>query len=254
MPATMAAIGRQPTFGLASVDPAGRLAAVELARVALAAVARLNKAAGRAAVAAVEIQSGPTTTGAASSVGAFVESLAALAAWDWHGAVLVVEHCDAVLPGAAHAPAKGFLRFEDEVAAVQQANAAAGREVFGLAINWARSVLESRDVATPVAQCAAAGPLLRGLVFSGCSGAPPEPGYGGPWADAHLPHDAAAAGSLLTRGAVADTLAAAKAGGARLKFLGAKITLAPAEKGVEARVAVNEELLGIITAEASSAN
>ena len=116
---TMGNIGRNPKFGLASTDPAGRAEAIEFAKAALAAVKRWNarppsKAGGSAGkVIAVEIHSAPNTTkpGAAASTEAFAQSLTELLSWDWDGAELIVEHCDA--PGQ-HPAAKGFLSLDDE--------------------------------------------------------------------------------------------------------------------------------------------
>ena len=148
---------------------------------------------------AVEIHSAPNTTkGTPSSAEAFARSLGELLSWDWQGARLVVEHCDA--PGPLGPPAKGFLPLDGDIAAVRAANAAAlsakkaeskddasessdggggkdgrvrGREgPVGLCINWARSVLETRDPATAlqhVVQAADAG-VLAGVMFSGCTG------------------------------------------------------------------------------------
>jgi hypothetical protein len=88
-----------------------------------------------AAVVAVELHSAPTRgpAGVSSSVASFRVSLGELSGWDWHGAALVVEHCDAW--NADHAPAKGFLSLQDELAAIE------GMPV-GISINWARSVRE----------------------------------------------------------------------------------------------------------------
>ena len=54
----------------------------------------------------------------------------------------------------------------------------------GICINWARSVLETRDPTTPLAHARVAGELLRGVVFSGCSG---EGSVYGEWLDSHAP-------------------------------------------------------------------
>ena len=95
-------VGRNPNFGLASTDPAGRAEAIEFAKQGLAAVDRWNKRGDGACarVLAVEIHSAPNQTKekdgklAAGSVDAFVSSLVELMSWDWQGAKLVVEHCD----------------------------------------------------------------------------------------------------------------------------------------------------------------
>lgn len=252
VPATMVAIGTSPALGLASDDPDGRRAAIALARQACDAVGRLNAAAGRrGAVVAAELVTAPCTLRAPSSIASLTSSLIELGSWDWGGATLVIEHCDAAAPGGAWAPAKGFLRLEEELEAVRQANRelSGSAAPFGIAINWARSVLEARDPTAAVAHIRAAGSLLRGLIFSGCSGAPADAAYGA-WEDSHMPHEAAAPGSTLTaellRAAVVEAAAAAAAGGAPLLFLGAKITLQPREASGEARAAVNAAILSEI--------
>jgi hypothetical protein len=253
VPATMTALGSDPNFGLASDDARGRTAALALAKQARDAVARLNLAAGRRAVVAVEVQSAPCALRSArTSVASFIASLSEIAAWDWEGAVLVVEHCDAAPPSevaaSKHAPIKGFLSLTEEIEAVRAVNAAApaGQLPVGVSINWARSVLETRDAATADAHISLAGDLLRGIIFSGCSGAPEDTGYGS-WQDSHMPHADAARGSLLTAACVRSALAAAKAASAApLLFTGAKITLQPDAAPAAARAAANADLLRII--------
>lgn len=270
VPATMGAISRSPHFGLASAFPAGREAALELARAGLAAVARLNAAAGRPIVAAVEVHSGPTRPAGASNAAALQESLFELAGWDWQGAAIVVEHCDAVARGEAPVfpPQKGFLTLEEELSALRGARAqlaaaprvvgAAGAAPLSLCVNWARSVLETRDPRTGAAHVAAAreAGLLGGLIFSGCSGEPVE-AYGGAWTDSHWPMPEDAPGSLLTEGAVVDALRAAgfpAGGGGALGwggvgfFTGAKVSLRGGERTAEARAGACARVLRAVEA------
>ena len=263
VPGTMAQLSANPRFGLASDDAAGRAAAVDFARLACAAVARICAAAGgRGAVAAVELQSAPTATasaaaasGASSSGAALQQSLAELRAWDWHGAELVVEHCD---ERAGVAPVKGFLPLAAEIAAVLGAQAdvaaaatSAAPARLGVSINWARSVIETRDAARALEHIEAArgAGILRGLILSGCGvdaeGA--ETKYGA-WLDAHMPLDEVASGSVLTRAAAAAAVSAAARGGGLL-FAGAKITLQPAAAASDARVAANAAFLKIVEAQ-----
>ena len=227
---TMARIGADPAFGLASTDEAGRAAALEFAREACDAVARWNARPGAAAaggrMVAVEIHSAPNTTKApsGSSAEAFGRSLTELSRWDWHGAQLVVEHCDAATP-ANTAPSKGFLPLDQEIEAVQQAGADAG---IGVAVNWARSTIEARDggatAATHIDRAARSG-LLRAVMFSGCTGVA---GPYGPWRDCHMPHaptdgvEYAVDGSLMD--AAAMRASAAARGDAALLYTGCKIT------------------------------
>ena len=253
VPATMAALGSTPELGLASDVQAGREAAIAMVRLARDAVSRINAAAGRrGAVSGVVLVSAPNTRCCRSSADSLTASLVEIAAWDWEGATLLVEHCDAAVQGRD--PVKGFLPLEDELRAIRATNAAAASTTsaepilpVGVVINWGRSVIEARDAAAADAHIAAAGPLLRGLVLSGCSGAPTDPAYGA-WADSHMPHEAVAAGSLLTvdalRSAVRAAAAAAAAGGRPLLYLSAKLGLRPVTAPAASRAAANVALLG----------
>lgn len=238
VPGTMARLGVSPSFGLASDDAVGRAAAVEFARLACAAVARVVAAGG--IVVAVEVQSAPRAApGVASSAASLQASLVELAAMDWHGAEVVVEHCD---DARGPAPVKGFLPLADELAAVAGALAAPRATPVGVSVNWARSVLEAHDAGRPLAHIAAAGRALRGLVFSGCTGA--TTAYGPPWQDAHCPWSAHEATSELSAPRLVAAVAAAAAAGAPLLFAGVKIALQPpAAFDAAARVAVNAAML-----------
>nr|WP_246223648.1 DUF4862 family protein [Pseudarthrobacter psychrotolerans] len=56
-----------------------------------------------------------------------------------------------------------------------------------VAVNWARSVIESRDTTAPDrhVELARQAGVLAGVVHSGCSPRPTP--FGGAWDDAHLP-------------------------------------------------------------------
>jgi len=248
IPGTMGRLQGDRHFGLASADEGGRQAALAMRSAARAAVARLNEAAGRAAVIAIEVQSAPSRgpAGGVGNVEAFARSLAEIAAWDWFGARIVVEHCDAHRPG--NPQHKGFLSLADELAAIASANATA-RAPIGVVVNWGRSVLETHEAGRAVAHVAAAAAAgaLAGIMFSGTSGA--ETPYG-VWQDTHMPHAPApgiahaAPGSLMTEAEIARSLAAAA--GARLDILGAKIAIRPAEAPVAARLGMVGDLLALI--------
>jgi hypothetical protein len=200
IPFVMGRVGADPRYGLASTDEEGRTAAVaDLRRVAVD-VARIERESA-ASVAVVTLHTAPRATGAVEPL---VRSLREIAALDWSGAHLVVEHCDAFHPGRA--PEKGFLTLDDEIAAIR----AAGVPI-GLWLNWGRSAIELRDadaVTAQIAEAAASG-LLVGLAFSGAAAA--QSPYGPPWADAHLPIASThpESGSLLDDAHVAAALAAA---------------------------------------------
>jgi hypothetical protein len=230
LPGTMARLQTDERFGLASVDGPGRDRAVELASQARQSVVLLNERLGRRAVVAVEIHSAPKL-GAAGQVGssgqAFLRSLDELREWDWQGAELWIEHCDAFQLGRE--PAKGFMTLEREMEAL---GGSSGRTPCGFSVNWGRSAIEGRSVATPIEhlELLRKSHLLRGLIFSGVTRGN---ALYGDWADTHAPFEAQ--GSLLGANEVKAALAAA--GGAEaLKGLGLKMQALPASLTLPERV------------------
>lgn len=193
IPDAMDSMARDPAVGLASADAAGRKTALRNARRAADAVRQLNDAAGRQAVAAVHVFSSPRpgAHGHGADVGALRESLAELAGYRWDGARLVLEHCDAA--GGCGPGIKGFLRLEEEIAATLAAGAGTG-----LAVNWARSVIEERCTTAPLrhARLAFDAGVLAGGILSGC--APAATAFGAAWDDVHLPPAPVEPLSLLT--------------------------------------------------------
>ena len=192
IPGTMQRLGGQPTFGLASPEAAGRREALDFVAGIHAYVRGLMDA-GRT-VEAVELHSAPYP---GASARMFRRSLEEILGWEWGSTKVLVEHCDAPRDGGR--PEKGFLTFGEEVSVLQTLQADEGGRV-GLVINWARSVIETRNPGTAeehIARARAAG-VLEGVMFSGCS--PVETEFGYPWIDAHLPPaelDGAPPASLL---------------------------------------------------------
>ena len=218
IPDTMITWRESPTFGLASLDESGRRAAV--ARLAalrdhlesLAAQRRSPQAL------AVLIHSAPRVDRDAEAArGALERSLRTAAGWDWGGAELLVEHCDAV--GTGHPPAKGFLPLHDELAAVSMAGGE--RTPVGVVVNWGRSVIEgrSRQTALDHISATAAARLLRGLMFSGVAPAADEK----PWLDNHLPTSDLDPRSVMRPEDVSAALETAREEGADLLFAGVKV-------------------------------
>ncbi len=201
IPGTMQRLARDERFGLASKDSGGRRAALEFVAGMRDYVAALVDSGHR--VEAVELHSAPPHH---ASSDAFAESLNEVLDWDWHGAGIVVEHCDA--PRLAGPPEKGFLSFEAEVRVVRRLRNE-GRDGVAVLVNWARSVIEtgqSRTAADHLRYAREAG-VLGGLMFSGCSPEPTE--FGHPWIDAHLPAvevQGAPPSSLLNAGEIARCL------------------------------------------------
>jgi hypothetical protein len=229
IPGTVKRCTVNPSFGLASRDPEGRALALQtLARVNEDAH-RLNDRTGRRAVQTVELHSAPRAHH--GSTDALAQSLDLLADWDWDGATLVIEHCDADV--AEQEPEKGYLTLNDEIEAILRS----GTDV-GLSINWGRSAIELRDpdrVREHVITAAAAG-LLRGLMISGASDQ--DGPFGPAWIDAHHPfkqsthHPYGDPQSLLTEERLASTLAAA----GPISWAGVKLGWAAGDSPVEHRV------------------
>lgn len=203
IPGTVGRLAADPTFGLASHNAAGRADAVQFAARLRDDVHRLVDAGRVAHVIAVEVHSAPLRS--AGGVAEFADSLGQLSEWDWAGASLVVEHCDALVVGQS--PAKGYLTLEEEIEAARQSGV-------GVSLNWGRSAIELRDGDAVVehTRLARESGLLRGVIFSGASGR--DGRLGGAWEDRHHPLDDASSPlwgdptSLLTRDRLRATLAA----------------------------------------------
>ncbi|GAB3797036.1 DUF4862 family protein [Humibacter antri] len=221
-----------PAYGLASTDEEGRRRAISSALALRDDVERLADAVGRPVVQVVELHSSPRASSGCAERLAL--SLDELSATDWHGAQLVIEHCDALV--ADHEPEKGFLSLDDEIRAIRLSETDVG-----LSLNWGRSAIELRDahaVADQVERAASTG-LLQGLMISGASDR--DGVMGSAWVDAHHPflrspqHPDGDPASLLTEELVAASFAAA----GRLRWRGVKVGWPPNATGtVERRVAM----------------
>ena len=233
LPGAMDRLSDNKNFGLASADPDGRKLALDYLESARLAVENLHRVLGRRAVRAVMVHSAPRLggSGAKSSLEGFAGSLSDLRGRDWQGAKLLVEHCDAALPGQA--PDKGFLRIEDDVMA---AKLSSGKTPIGVAINWGRSALETRTAEGPLAHIARAvqSDLLGALFFSGVT---PNDAEFGSWRDSHAPFSTTCPNSLLTPAAAQAALAAAPS----CPILGLKLQTKPATLTVPQRLAVIQD-------------
>ncbi|RAU19772.1 DUF4862 domain-containing protein [Nitrincola tibetensis] len=239
IPGIMNALGQNPRFGIASLDEEGRLAALDFMQQACTAIHKLNAHLGRSAVKAIQIQTAPARHKAASSKAALQASLQTLMSWDWQGAHLVIEHCDAYVD--SHLPSKGFLALADELEVLTQLNIhlpAAQR--LGMVINWGRSVIETRRVegALEHIKAAQAAGVLSGVMFSGVSDQNSE--YGA-WCDSHQPPRLSEQvlhgepGSWMTEQVIWQCLAAA-GHAEQLPILGAKIGIRPMSASIEQRI------------------
>ncbi|MGY3318991.1 DUF4862 family protein [Arthrobacter sp. TE12232] len=237
IPGTMQRVGLDRHFGLASVDPDGRRAAIDFTAGVREYVTGLRDQGHQ--VEAVALHSAPPWRGAAP---AFAESLAEILDWDWSGTSLVVEHCDA--PRQGRDPEKGFLSIQAEVDVVRSLKDR-GYGI-GMLVNWARSVIETRQSRTAsehIAYARDAG-VLSGLMFSGCSGEATEFGY--PWVDAHLPAvevDGAPVSSLLNAREIARCLRSA----GELPITGFKVGLPENAVSAEERASLLRQMCALMT-------
>ena len=182
-PETMLAMAADPVVGLASADETGRQRAVDAARRLADQITDFVARGGT--VSRVLLHSAPR----GGSAEALDRSLGELATFDWSGARLVVEHCDAAAPD--HPAEKGFLGLAEELTVL------ARHPEVGMLINWGRSALEGRSVETPLAHLRSAEQAgkLAGLVLSGAAAI--DNPFGAAWTDGHLPPAAMEAASLM---------------------------------------------------------
>jgi len=243
VPTMMGRLGHAPTYGLGSADEDERARALADAGRARDLAVELAQSAGRRWVSAIEIHSAPGPRG--GSLEAFSRSIDEILGWDLAGAELVVEHCDAYVPGRT--PAKGFWSIEDELAVV----VAKGRpaDVLGMCVNWGRSAIEGRSTATAVehTRAVADAGLLRMLVFSGATDV--ETPWRPAWADTHMPPRAddraalaASSGSLLGASEIAETLKVA----GDVPRVAVKVAVRPTDADVATRLAVVKASLELV--------
>lgn len=215
IPFVMGQLSKDATYGLASNLEEGREKAINDVKNLLGAINKLHDNAGRKIATVVEIHTAPRETGSAESL---AKSLEIICNWNWDGVEIVIEHCDAFVPGQT--PEKGFLSLQQEISAIK-----ASETGVGIFINWGRSAIEFRDASRVVEhiQLAKESGLLRGLIFSGASAKQGLFGY--PWIDAHHPfqknirHEFGDLDSLLTEELAASALRVA----GNLPWLGIKM-------------------------------
>lgn len=229
LPATMQALARQPDFGLASRDSLGFQAALDLAEIARAGVARLNDLCGRQAVLAVHLHSAARR--GAGDPQQLARGFEILLQRDWSGAALVLEHCDAFRP--PQSASKGFLELEAELGVLSALG-------LGMTLNWGRSVLETRRTEGALEHLARVRQesCLKGFMFSGM--AVGDPLYGD-WQDSHAPISLGGAEPWEARGGLLrETELRAACAQLALdppEVLGLKVQFFPAELSLEERIA-----------------
>ncbi|WP_438863236.1 DUF4862 family protein [Neptunicella sp.] len=246
VPGIMNALSQNPHFGLASENENGRAAALTFMQQACDAIGKLNAHLGRNAVKAIQIQTAPNQNNALASAAALQASLSTMLSWNWHGAQLVIEHCDTLVAGQT--PAKGFLSLDAEIQVLQAVNQQSQTPI-GIVINWGRSVLELRhpDGALQHIQQAKDDGLLSGVMFSGASDQDTEYGV---WKDTHMPPAPSdkvtfgAAHSLMTESQMHQCLTLADAN--TLSIVGIKLGIRPRDTSLADRIGYIRDGLGIL--------
>ncbi len=196
LPGTMNSLAENPDYGLSSRSEFGRKAALDRLQLVRRRVRELHDQKGRACVLGIEVHSAPR--GDKAHLDALEKSLETIVKWDWDGAQIIVEHCDAWHQDGDFS--KGFLSLHSELMAI-------GKLPVGIGLNWGRSVLEGRRVETIHRHLELADQKLKSLFFSGT--AISDPLYGS-WQDNHaairLDSDEVweSTGSLLTEEAIED--------------------------------------------------
>ena len=223
IPGTMVNVGKNPAFGLASADEDGRASALKFTNRICKSVQELADRTGRSVMKYIQLHSAPTR---AAHSDAFARSLDEIATWNWSGARIVIEHCDA--PREDHEPERGFLELADEC------TIAAEHDV-KVHINWGRSCLENRDAATPLQHITLARDkgVLAGVMFSGAGDKDTQYGY--PWVDGHLPAYPDEPTSWMTPDQVRQCTQAAL--GTPGVYFGAKVCV-PSESSLNERLAM----------------
>ncbi len=247
IPGVMANLAKNPHFGIASANEEGRQAALAFYQQAQRAILKLNSFLDREAVSHIKIHTAPSLNSKAkSSLQALQASLETMQSWNWYGTKLVIEHCDAHIVGQACE--KGFMLLEDEISAIKQVNKKLGCDI-GISINWGRSAIETRSSTGPllhIKQAYRSG-LLKGIIFSGASGA--EGPYG-QWKDTHMPPAQAfnipsyAENSYLTIEQIENSLQQCHYD--QLDFIGGKISLSPNNVSVNKRISYINSLITLL--------
>ncbi|MBB1475780.1 DUF4862 family protein [Shewanella sp. SG41-3] len=237
IPGVMRQIAKNPHFGIASTNETGRQAALAFYQQAQQAIFKLNNHLKREAVSFLKIHTAPKITeNTQSSIQALQTSLEAMQSWNWYGAKLVIEHCDAHIAGQE--AEKGFMLLQDEMTAITHVNSKLNSDI-GVSINWGRSAIETRNTDGPLQHTKQAylSGLLKGIIFSGTSDID---GPYGQWKDTHMPPAQAvyipsfAENSLLTMEQIEKTMQ--QCDYKQLKFIGGKISLSPNEANVDQRI------------------
>ena len=140
------------------------------------AISRINDQYQNKKIIALQIHSAPDKSNSSveQATAAFYESVKTIQSWDW-SFPLIIEHCDSM---TGIAPRKAFLPLDKEIEIAKELG-------ISICLNWARSVLETRNPAEALAhvQTTAKAGVLKSVMFSGTTAS----GSYGEWDDLHAP-------------------------------------------------------------------
>jgi len=244
---TMGELVKNPKFGLASDDKDGRLAAIFMQKRVNKILHTMNDKYSRKSIISVQMVSAPSfpVEGVSSSIDSLKSSMDEILSWDWGGARLVIEHCDASIPNQSFD--KGFFRLEEEIDMLLSLQS---EHKLGVTINWARSAIEGRSPDKPIEHLKLASQhnLLSGLIFSGVS--ENDDRYG-QWNDTHMPFAQSydvehyEENSLLNQQNMTKALNEVDLD--KLDYLGIKILSMPMDSSsLERRVGLNRDAISIL--------
>jgi len=247
VPGTMKSLEKDPYFGLASKNKKSRNNAIQFYSNALRCVKQLKSAFGDESVKAILITSAPIINDKQvyANKENFILSLIELASWDWGKTKLVIEHCDAY-SNINYNPQKGFLPLIDEIDSILKVNLKHSSN-YGIAINWARSVIEFKDIEGPLKHLknTVHHNVLDGLMFSGTTDN--DNNLYGAWSDLHMPpcnhldFKFFESESLMSYNSIKQTLMACDYD--KLNFLGIKLLAMPSNSSIEKRISINSDAL-----------
>ena len=250
VPGTMKRLEIDPKFGLASLSEESRKNAIEFVNLACLSTGKLVKHYGKNCVIAVEITSSPKTLPDAIKGNAekFYESLCEICSWDWHGAKLVIEHCDSYTEQNME-PQKGFLSLSEEVKVINRIKEEQNYKL-GLTVNWGRSAIEGRKIEMPEnhVQFSFKSGVLSGVMFSGVT-EKTESLYGA-WRDLHAPPAKAfdmqhyEDTSLMNFQNIKNTLNSCDA--KIIDYIGIKLLPLPSELSISNRVGINRDAIKLL--------
>ncbi len=250
VPATMKRLELEQQFGLASLVEDSRKKAIENVNLARLATGKLVNHFGRNCVIAVELTSSPKTTPELiqSDVEKLYESLKEICGWDWYGAKIVIEHCDAYSE-QNKIPQKGFLSLEDEIQVITKINEEQNTQL-GLTVNWGRSAIEGRSVKEPEIHVRKASKfrVLSGIMFSGVSDKADS--LYGVWKDLHAPPPKGfdiknfEETSLMSFRNIQRTLKACDKN--KIDYIGLKLLPLPYELSISKRININKDAIKLI--------